>query len=117
MLSTTKRLITAALIGFSPMPVLAGAVTVPTPATATERALTELGSTAPVVQWVQLREERRALRRAQRDLREERREYRRALRFGDRRAIRRERRDLRDARRDLRDARRDLRNERRGRRY
>ena len=72
-----------------------------------------------LVHTVQLREERRDVRRAQREVRRERRDVRRA---DTRRERRLERRELRDARRDLRRERRELRAERRyyvrdGRRY
>jgi hypothetical protein len=113
MRKTIVGLVTAALVGSSAVP--AGALVLPTGAV---RSVTS-GSDTALVQYVQLRDERRDVERAERRLRRERRDVRQADTPRERRL---ERRDLRDARRDLREERRDLRQARRyyvrnGRRY
>jgi hypothetical protein len=81
--------------------------------------LTLSSADTSLVEAVQLREERRDVRRAQREVRRDRRDVRRADTPHERR---RELRELRDARRDLREERRELRQARgyyvrNGRRY
>ena len=101
-------LLFAVVIGSSAMP--AGAA--PLSASATLAALPS--ANGDLIQYVQLREERRERQQARREVRRERRDVRRADTVRERRM---ERRELRAARRDLRRERRDVREARRDRRY
>jgi hypothetical protein len=97
-------LIAASVLGSSVMP--AGALILPA---GMVRSVTS-GTGTTLIQYVQLRDERRDVERAQRELRQERRDVRQADTPRERRQ---ERRELRDARQDLREERQDLRQARR----